>query len=205
MLRTVSRQHRRLPVAEPAHPGLISVVGGESTGKSTLATALGARLPAVVVSEALRAWVDQHDGRVPLPHEQASVMATQQESELAALRQADRAGRHWVVSDSGPLMTAVYSIQYYDDSTLLLPAVEWTAGSRAVVWCQDDFPWQPDPQRDGTHARAASQQILGGIFAEHPGLRVMVVRGSLDQRLATVLNRMGCIGGTAVTDRWNSR
>ena len=79
-------------MAEAARSGLISVVGGESTGKSTLATALGARLPAVVVAEVLRTWVDQHHGRVLLPHEQASVMATQHESELAALQQADRDG-----------------------------------------------------------------------------------------------------------------
>ena len=33
--------------------------------------------------------------------------------------EAERSGLSWVVSDSGPLMTAVYSIQYYDDPSLL--------------------------------------------------------------------------------------
>ena len=55
-------------------------------------------------------------------------------------------------------MTAVYSIQYYDDWSLLPRALEWTSVSDCVVWCQDDFPWQPDPQRDGSHARARSQR-----------------------------------------------
>lgn len=173
-------------MGEPARAGLISVVGGESTGKSTLAAALGARLPAVVVAEALRAWVVQHQGRVPLPREQALVMAAHHESEVTALQQADRTGSSWVVSDSGPLMTAVYSLQYYDDASLLPLALEWIAHSRAVVWCQDDFPWQPDPQRDGAHARSASQQILASIFAEHPALPLLAVHGSPEERVAAV-------------------
>ena len=39
-------------------------MGAESTGKSTLAAALGVSLPAVVVPESLRRFVDEH-GRVP--------------------------------------------------------------------------------------------------------------------------------------------
>jgi len=173
--------------------GLISIVGGESTGKSVLAAALGSRLPAVVVPEFLRTWVERHDGRVPGPVQQAQVMAAHRESELSALASASRkknsghSGWSWVVSDSGPLMTAVYSIQYYGDAALLPQALEWTMRSEQVLWCQDDFPWQPDPQRDGSHARAESQRILATIFAEHPALPVLAVHGPLDQRIETVL------------------
>ena len=38
-------------MGEGTRAGLISVVGGESTGKSTLTTALAPRLPAIVVGE----------------------------------------------------------------------------------------------------------------------------------------------------------
>jgi nicotinamide riboside kinase len=171
-------------------PDLISVVGGECTGKSTLTTALGLRLPAVVVPEFLRDWVDQQ-GRVPLQAEQAAVMAAHRESEESALRRADRTGLGWAVSDSGPLMTAVYSIQYYDDDSLLPRAVEWAAGSTRVLWCQDDFPWQPDPQRDGSPARATSQQILAEIFATYPELPVLTVNGPFDERVEMVLTAVG--------------
>ena len=171
---------------ERPRAGLISIVGGESTGMPTLAAELGVRLPAVVVSEFLRTWVDQR-GRVPRVGEQAAVMAAHREAEVSALRQANRTGRPWVVSDGGPLMTAVYSIQYYGDASLLPSAVAWTAHSDPVVWCQDDFPWQPDPQRDGAQARTTSQQILAGIFADHPELPVLAVRGSFDERVRAVL------------------
>ncbi len=165
------------------------MVGGESTGKSTLAAALGQRLPGLVVPEHLRTWVDQQ-GRIPLAAEQAAVMAAHRGAEQAALLRADRAGLQWVVSDSGPLMTAVYSIQYYDDSSLLAQAVEWAAGSARVIWCQDDFPWQPDPQRDGVEARATSQEILAAVFAEHPELPMLSAAGPFDERMTAVLNAL---------------
>jgi nicotinamide riboside kinase len=174
---------------EPARPGLISVVGGESTGKSTLAAQLGLHLPGVVVSEVLRTWVNEQ-GRVPLPAEQAAVMDAHRESEFSALRHAEQTGQSWVISDSGPLMTAVYSIQYYDDASLLPRALEWTAHSMSVLWCLDDFPWQPDPQRDGSHARATSQQILAAVFAENPQLPVLALSGSLEERVETVLGEL---------------
>ena len=174
---------------EPARPGLISVVGGESTGKSTLAAQLGLRLPGVVVREALRTWVEEQ-GRIPLATEQATVMNAHRESEISGLRHAEQTGAAWVISDSGPLMTAVYSIQYYDDASLLPRALEWTARSARVLWCQDDFPWQPDPQRDGLQARTSSQEILAAVFAENPQLPVLAVRGSLEERVEAVLSEM---------------
>ena len=167
---------------------VISIVGGECTGKSTLAAALGVALPAAVVGEFLRQWVDANDGRVPTASEQSEVMDAHRAAEAAALRHGESP---WVVSDSGPLMTAAYSIQYYDDDSLLPRALEWTANSERVVWCQDDFPWQPDPQRDGAAARSSTQRILATIFAEHPELPLLEVRGSLDERVVTVLDAVG--------------
>lgn len=176
---------------EPAGAGLISVVGGESTGKTALAAALGARLPAVVVSEFLRSWVESNHGRVPLPGEQPEVMAAHRDSEIAAMLEAEQEGLPWVVSDSGPLMTAVYSIQYYGDDSLLPTALQWAARSDRLVWCQDDFPWQPDAQRDGADARSRSQQILAAIFDDHPELPMLAVHGPLDTRVEAVLNTVG--------------
>lgn len=135
--------------------------------------------------------MDRHGGRVPMANEQAALMTSHRQSEMSALLRARRTGQPWVISDSGPLMTAVYSIQYYDDASLLPTAVEWTARSDWVLFCQGDFPWQPDPKRDGMHARAMSQEILAAVFAEHPELPVLVVQGCLDERIEAVLSGIG--------------
>ena len=176
--------------------GLIGVVGGESTGKSTLAAALGKRLPAIVVPEYLRTWVERHRGQVPQSGEQAEIMAAHRAAEVSGMLEAERSGLSWVVSDSGPLMTAVYSIQYYDDPSLLPLAIEWTAHNDLILWCQDDVPWQPDPQRDGSHARATSQQLLAEIFAAHPEIPMLEVRGAFDERVETIVDtvRLGRAG-----------
>ncbi len=56
------------PVPAPA-PRRIGLVGGEGTGKTTLASALAVALPACVVDESLRAFVER-EGRTPRADEQ---------------------------------------------------------------------------------------------------------------------------------------
>ena len=57
------------------------MVGGESTSKkSTLAAMLGERLSAVVVSEFLRIWIDQHQDEVPSVSDRQGIMAAQHDS-----------------------------------------------------------------------------------------------------------------------------
>lgn len=188
--------------------GLVSIVGGESTGKSTLALALAEELPALLVPETLREWVETH-GRVPRPDEQRAVMLAHAEAEAQLLAQAQAhaeesagvfesrsvgppgsAGPAWVISDSGPLMTAVYSILYYGDQSLVADAVALAGRSELVVWCADDIPWVADAdQRDGPHVRSAAQDVLGDLLAtaELPYLRVT---GPLSDRVAQVRRQL---------------
>jgi nicotinamide riboside kinase len=177
-----------------ASPGLIAIVGGESTGKSTLAAALAAELPAIVVPEALRTWVTEH-ARVPTAAEQQDVVELHTRLERAALAEAAGRGVPWVASDAGPLMTAVYSILYYDDDSLVTEAVRLSGGTRLVVWCDDDIPWVPDAdQRDGVHMRAAAQRIIGQLLIDS-GLAWLKVTGDLPTRVAAVRAQLRGAGG----------
>lgn len=168
---------------------MISIVGGESTGKSTLAAELAEKLPGVLVRETLRQWVSAH-GRVPEAAEQRQVFDDHVLQVRAALSTARAQGLQWVLSDSGPLMTAVYSMQYYQTAELLEAAIEYTARSALVVWCDDDFPWQPDPQRDGQQARALTQAILSGVFANQPTLPVLRATGTITERVNRVMGEL---------------
>lgn len=175
--------------------GLISIVGGESTGKSTLAKALAEELPGVLVPETLREWVAVN-GRVPRADEQYAVMLAHAEAEARALRErdtaqsvalgAETAGPMWVISDSGPLMTAAYSILYYDDHSLVAPAVAMARRSELVVWCAADIPWVADTdQRDGPHVRSAAQSIIEELLND-ADLPYLLVCGTLSNRVAQV-------------------
>lgn len=164
----------------------IGIVGGEGTGKSSLARALADTLPACLVEEALRAFV-QREGRPPDQAEQPALLAAQQSAEDAA---AAACPHGVVVTDPAPLMTAVYSLLYFADDSLVRPAVERCRDYDLLVWCAPDVPWAADPgQRDGPEHRAAADEILRRIVVDElrpRGVAALRVTGSLPDRLGAV-------------------
>lgn len=165
-------------------PGRIGLLGGECTGKTSLARALADVLPGRVVDEHLRAFVEIK-GRPPAADEQRDVMRAQIARE-SDLEQASAT----VITDPAPLMTAVYSLAYFADGSLVDEAVAHARGYDLVVWCDIDLPWEPDPgQRDGPEYRARVHDILTAMVAERlepEGIPVLRVSGSLDQRIDAV-------------------
>jgi nicotinamide riboside kinase len=131
----------------------IAVVGGECTGKTTLCEKLAADLPAVCVVEYLRELVDR-ERRVPLAHDQAGILTTQIEREAAAVAAA-RSARRWVVCDSAPIATAIYSEIYFGDRGLYGAAAAHHASYALTLLTDVDLAWEADGlQRDGPGVRA---------------------------------------------------
>jgi nicotinamide riboside kinase len=170
----------------PYGPARIGLLGGECTGKTTLALALAASLPACLVDETLRRFVEQH-GRTPDVTEQAAIMADQQEREDRA---AVACRQPWLVADPAPLMTAVYSVVYFADESLVTAGVDLARAYDVVAWCDIDLPWTPDGgQRDGPDFRARAHDVIATIVQEHlepRGVQVVRCRGSVADRVAAV-------------------
>lgn len=174
-------------MARPAgSPLRLGLVGGECTGKTTLAAALAASLPGCLVEESLRELVVR-DGRPPLREEQAAVMADQLAREDAVARGCRLP---WVVADPATLMTAVYSRLYFDDDTLTATAADHARGYALVVWCADDLPWIPDDgQRDGPDFRSRADAIIDDMVRVHlvpRGIDVVRVHGPVQERVEQV-------------------
>lgn len=173
------------PGPAPA-PRRIGLVGGEGSGKTTLALALAAALPACVVDESLRAFVDR-EGRTPRRDEQAGLLHDQAAREEAV---AAACPHSWLIADPAPLMTAVYSLLYFDDDSLVAPAVRQAAGYDVVAWCRPDVPWAPDGiQRDGAGQRAAADAILARLVRDEltpRGIQVVEAEGDVEHRVALV-------------------
>lgn len=176
---------------------VVSIIGAESTGKTTLAQRLGEVLAAPVLAETLREWVDRH-GRLPSRADQGSILAEQMQRESVAvqrLRTTDSSpahpGRRWLICDAGPLMTAVYSLQYFDDESLLVEAARHQRTYTRTLWCDTDIAWIADPgQRDGTGARAATHDIIRDVL-ERFSLRNVRVAGPPSQRVESALTAIG--------------
>ena len=162
----------------------IAIVGAECSGKTSLAIALAHRLAAELgcrvacVGEHLRDWCDEQ-GRTPLQHEQAAIMAAQHQRISAAAANHDI-----VVCDTTALMTAVYSLQVFGDSSLLAAAADLHRQCSTVTLLTAlDLPWVADGiQRDGAHVQRPVDAALRSALQSH-GIAFSVVGGQGERRL----------------------
>ncbi len=166
----------------------IAILGAESTGKSWLTQALSgvirARGHAVcTVDEVLRLWCARK-GRTPRPHEQMGIAAEQ-------ARAVEQAPPGWVVADTAPLMTAVYSHMLFGDDSLYPMALAHQALYDTTLITGLDLPWVADGlQRDGPHVRGPVDTLVRQAL-ERAGITYRVVYGQGHQRLNNALLALG--------------
>ncbi len=166
--------------------GLVLVIGGECSGKTTLCEALASALPAQLVPETLRTWCEDR-GRTPHPGEQRSIVAGQLLAERAARRLALFRGRRWIVCDGAPLLTAAYSSEYFGDDSLLETGLRHARRANAILLTDPGIAWRSDGfLRDGPEQRAAVHARLLDSLAR-AGLPHQRIHGNLTQRLQTCL------------------
>ena len=176
-------------------PLRVAVLGAESTGKSWLTQALAkvlrARGQAVhTVDEVLRQWCDR-EGRTPQRHEQ---MAIAQQQALVAQKIAEQATESWLLSDTTPLMTAVYSDLLFQDKSLYPMALAHQAIYDITLVTGLDLPWVADGlQRDGPHVRVPVDNLMRQTL-EGAGLPYRVVYGQGPRRLNNALLALGLQG-----------
>jgi nicotinamide riboside kinase len=165
---------------------LISVLGAECTGKSTLCEQLACAIPALSVPEYLRHWCEA-TGRTPREHEQRAISVGHQAAEQSALAQAAEGRYHWIVSDAGPLMTAIYSQSYFGDDSLLVQAIAHQREYALTLLCEADLPWQADGiQRDGPARQTQVQESLKDALTRYQ-IPFTRIQGAAEARLSTAL------------------
>ena len=164
----------------------VGLIGAECTGKTTVAAALAQELGAVHVPEALRTFVDTR-GRVPEAADQAGILSEQRASvEMAHLDHPESV----IVCDPLPLMTAIYSIAYFEDSSLLAEAIDDARTYDLIWWCRPDLPWTPDGnQRDGEERRSQVDSLIGQIVTD-TGLDIVELQGTIDTRIREAINSL---------------
>jgi HTH-type transcriptional regulator, transcriptional repressor of NAD biosynthesis genes len=181
----------------------ITLLGGESTGKSTLAQALKRHLndtlgiAAVRVPEHLRSWCETM-GRAPQSHEQA-------ERAQAQTRLIDQAsaqpGVRVVVADTTALMVAAYSEVYFNDRSLYPAALAQQQRYSLSLLMGLDLPWVADGLfRDSPAVREATDTALRREL-HAAGIPFHTVYGQGDARLQQALRVIGpLLGETLVAN-----
>jgi nicotinamide riboside kinase len=164
----------------------IALLGAESTGKTQLSVALARTLRerghgVTLVPEALRVWCAAQ-GRTPRADEQAGIAHAQAEAVLGAPT------GHWVVADTTPLMTAIYSDMLFADRSLYEFALAHQRCYDVTLVMATDLPWVADGiQRDGPQVRAPVTALLRHAL-ENAGLRYQMVTGGGETRLSRALD-----------------
>jgi len=163
----------------------VSLVGAESTGKTSLAFELAAHFGGVAVPETLREWVER-EGRPPRPEELLPIAVEHE-------RRVDTAAASnaFVVSDAGPLLAAIYGGLLFEDHPVYRFAIERQAAYDTTLVTGLDLPWVADGlQRDAAHPREDVDALVRGALRK-AGIPHQVVYGQGAARLQSALTALG--------------
>ena len=162
----------------------IVLLGGPSTGKSTTAEALAARIGEPVCAEYGRDYWFAHQRYHRLSMADLETIAREQ---VRLERRVARQARRWVVADTSPLTTLVYARYYYDRTSKELERIasEYHAYGRLVVLCDTDIPFDDSPDRSGPASRERIQALTVEELAACE-LEYHVVSGTVDERVGRI-------------------
>jgi HTH-type transcriptional repressor of NAD biosynthesis genes len=157
----------------------IAVVGGESTGKSTLVAALGRRYDEPCVAEYGRTLWEAQGGhtdyddlrRIGFRH-----VADEEEAMARATR--------CVFIDTTPLTTLWYSIDGYRKADPALVGLSWRRYDLTLV-CAPDFAFVQDGSRSSEDFRLRHDRWIRATLRAR-GVDYHVVGGSVEARVARV-------------------
>ena len=162
----------------------IALLGAESTGKTSLSLGIAQTLQslglnATVVPEVLREWCNAR-GRTPLQHEQADI-AQQQAQRIFGVASG------WVIADTSPLMTAIYSDFIFQDKSLYADGLAHQLQFDLTLVMGLDIAWMPDGlQRDGAHVREPIDALLRQALSS-ASIPFKVIYGQHEARLNAAL------------------
>jgi HTH-type transcriptional regulator, transcriptional repressor of NAD biosynthesis genes len=162
----------------------VALLGGESTGKSTLAQALANALGTLWAPEYGRELWEAKRG-VLVYDDMLRIARTQAEREEALAREASGV----LICDTTPLTTALYSEVLFG---AVAEELQRLARRRyeLVFLCAPDFAFVQDgTRRDEAFRLFQHEWYLGAL--ERDGVAHMVVAGTLEERLALALAAVG--------------
>ena len=158
--------------------------GAESTGKSVLSRKLATELGCPLVAEYGREYWDLHniERRLTLAQlEEIAIGHLQREEEM--LLRVHRI----LFTDTNALTTRMFSRYYNGASTVGLEALADRCASRydVVFLCEDDIPYEDDPDRSGEANRTEFQKRIRADLASRK-IPFFILRGDLETRVREV-------------------
>ena len=158
----------------------IAILGGESTGKSTLSEHLAAHLHTVYTTEYGRdLWLEK---KGQLVFEDLLLISEKQiELENELVKQANQ----YLICDTTPLTTLFYSLDSFGKAA---PKLEQLAKRQYdyTFLCEPDFPFVQDGARTGNEFRMLQDRWYRKELAQR-NIKYYVLEGTLQNRIDTIL------------------
>jgi HTH-type transcriptional regulator, transcriptional repressor of NAD biosynthesis genes len=177
----------------------MALLGGESSGKTTLAAALAAHLGTLWVPEYGRElWLEQR--RTLTVAELLAVAQTQVQWEeehqarvaatlpVARSANATKQSHAWLVCDTTPLTTLQYCLHDHGQAPPELHTLALRPYALTVV-CEPDFAFVQDGARRSDPFRAQQHAWTLARLASQ-GVQPLLVHGSVQQRVQQVLDHL---------------
>jgi HTH-type transcriptional repressor of NAD biosynthesis genes len=178
---------RRAYLSEPVRRSLVrrvAVIGGESTGKTTLAAALAAKLGTCWVPEYGRELWQRRDGKLCFD-DMLAIGCEQVAREERSVSDADG----WLICDTTPMVTAFYSDALFgrvDPELVELSKRRYDH----VFLCAADFPFVQDgTRRDAAFRESQTAWYLQKVESED--VPHSILEGSVMVRADQALERLG--------------
>jgi len=164
----------------------VVLVGGESTGKTTLLTGLRAHYGCPVAAEFARDYLTENGADYAL--EQSLTLARGQlEREDQAVRAAEERGDRLVICDTDALTTMLWAVFYFGGPHPQVPPLIAARRYDLHLLCSPDgLPWGDDGLRQSPHSRAWFTDRLREELAQR-GYRHLELNHPPAERLAAAV------------------
>ncbi|HEX7019792.1 MAG TPA: ATP-binding protein [Gemmatimonadaceae bacterium] len=167
----------------------VVLTGSESTGKSSLATRLGAHYGVEVVPEFVREYASTKSG--PIDFSDHGPIARGQ---IALEDEHIARARRLLVQDTDLLSTVVYCGHYFERCPAWIAETARARRPDLYLLMDIDVPWVADPVRDRGHMR----QEMHTLFREAvqaSGAPFTVIGGDWEQRFAAAIGAIDALLG----------
>lgn len=161
----------------------ITIVGPESTGKSTLCQALATHYNAPFVAEYARTFLEEKNTKVY----QLSDLETIAKTQVAITQKVWSKHPPLLFCDTDLVTLHIWALDKFNQAIPFVEAHLQAEKADLYLLCKPDIAWQPDPLREDAHRREAlffwNAEVLQAINAEYE-----VVSGSGKDRLAHAIH-----------------
>ncbi|TDN52547.1 AAA family ATPase [Scandinavium goeteborgense] len=162
----------------------ICLLGGESTGKSTLSKALSDVLNTEYIAEFGREYWEEKNGL--LEYEDLLHIAREQ-----VRREESASPNRFLICDTSPLTTLFYALDQFGSAPKELHSLA-EREYFLVVLCGDDFPFVQDGTRQGVHFRTRQQAWYEEELSRR-AIPFMRVQGPLSQRIEQITHHLATL------------